>query len=84
MDNYEAGAGRGRMGGPTAKELADYEAAQNKGIFTADKLKRGQEAPRDLMPEDFKKMRTKKYAKGGAVTRGDGCVSKGHTKGKMR
>ena len=26
---------------------------------------------------------TKKYAGGGSVTRGDGCVSKGHTKGKM-
>jgi hypothetical protein len=25
---------------------------------------------------------TKKYAKGG-VTRADGCVSKGHTRGKM-
>lgn len=27
--------------------------------------------------------KTKGYAKGG-VTRGDGCISKGHTKGKMR
>lgn len=25
----------------------------------------------------------KKYAKGGSVTRADGCISKGHTKGKM-
>lgn len=25
----------------------------------------------------------KKYAKGGSVTRADGCVTKGHTKGKM-
>jgi len=24
-----------------------------------------------------------KLAKGGSVTRGDGCVAKGHTKGKM-
>jgi len=24
-----------------------------------------------------------KKAKGGSVTRGDGCVSKGHTRGKM-
>ena len=24
-----------------------------------------------------------KYAKGGSVTRGDGCVQKGHTKGKV-
>jgi hypothetical protein len=26
---------------------------------------------------------TKGYAGGGSVTRGDGCVSKGHTKGKQ-
>ena len=26
---------------------------------------------------------TKGYAKGGRVTRGDGCCMKGHTKGKM-
>jgi hypothetical protein len=25
----------------------------------------------------------KKYVKGGSVTRADGCVTKGHTKGKM-
>lgn len=25
----------------------------------------------------------KKFAKGGSVTRADGCVTKGHTKGKM-
>jgi hypothetical protein len=27
--------------------------------------------------------KTKKYAKGGSVTRADGCVTKAHTKGKM-
>jgi len=26
----------------------------------------------------------KAYAKGGSVTRADGCVSKGHTRGRMR
>lgn len=26
--------------------------------------------------------KVKKYAKGGSVTRGDGCVSKGHTRGR--
>lgn len=26
---------------------------------------------------------TKAYAKGGSVTRADGCVTKGHTKGRM-
>jgi hypothetical protein len=42
----------------------------------------------DVKPEERKKMSrmpmepVKKYAKGGVV-RGDGCCSKGHTKGKM-
>ena len=30
----KAGAGRGGQGGPTAKELADYERKMNRGIFT--------------------------------------------------
>jgi hypothetical protein len=44
--------------------------------------------PSDLKPEERKKLSrmpmepVKKYAKGGSV-RGDGCCSKGHTKGKM-
>lgn len=29
------------------------------------------------------KAKVKKYAGGGKVTRGDGCVKRGHTKGKM-
>ena len=79
---YDAGAGRGKMGGPTAKELADYEAKQNEGIFTAEKIKKGQEAPRDLMPDDFKKRVAppKKYAKGGSI---DGCAQRGKTKGRV-
>ena len=31
----KAGAGRGGQGGPTAKQLDDYERKQNAGIFTA-------------------------------------------------
>jgi len=49
-------------------------------IFTAEKLKGKKEAPRDLMPEDFKK--PKKFAKGGSV-RGSGCEQRGKTKGRM-
>jgi hypothetical protein len=30
-----------------------------------------------------KPKKPKKYAKGGSVTRADGCVTKAHTKGKM-
>jgi hypothetical protein len=33
----KAGAGRGGQGGPTAKQLADYERKQNAGIFTEGK-----------------------------------------------
>ena len=49
-------------------------------IFTSEKLKGKKEAPRDLMPEDFKK--PKKFAKGGSV-RGGGCEQRGKTKGRM-
>jgi hypothetical protein len=36
------------------------------------------------MSDDFKKGgKVKGYASGGSVTRADGCVTKGHTKGKM-
>ena len=48
-------------------------------VFTVEKLK-GKKAPRDLMPEDFKK--PKKFAKGGSV-RGGGCEQRGKTKGRM-
>lgn len=39
--SYEKGgvvgnAGRGKQGGPTAKELDDYERKQNRGIYTAE------------------------------------------------
>ena len=69
----DAGAGRGKQGGPTAKELADYERKQNRGIYTAEM---GQ-PPMD--PEGKKK--------GGAVrsasSRSDGIAAKGKTRGTM-
>ena len=62
-------AGRGKPGGPTAKELADYERKQNRGIFTEDKK----------MPPSPREM-----AKGGsASSRADGCAQRGKTRGKM-
>ena len=64
---FEAGAGRGMQGGPTAKELADYERKKDAGVYPAEKGK--PPSPREM-------------AKGG-VTRADGCVTKGHTKGRM-
>jgi hypothetical protein len=64
------GAGRGGQGGPTAKELADYERKQNANIFTEGKK----------MPPSPREMK-----KGGmtASKRADGCALKGKTRGKM-
>jgi len=69
----EAGAGRGKQGGPTAKELKAYEDKQNEGIYTAEKGK----PPTD--PEGRKK--------GGAIrsasSRADGIAQRGKTRGTM-
>jgi hypothetical protein len=66
----KAGAGRGGQGGPTAKELADYERKQNAGIFTEGKK----------MPPSPREMK-----KGGmtASKRADGIATKGKTRGTM-
>lgn len=88
---YEAGAGRGRLGGPTAEELKDYD---ERGVWSARKAARGDYgtegktmAPRDLTPEDFAKMqakpKAKKLAKGGYTRAADGCCQRGKTRGKM-
>ena len=76
----KAGAGRGRQGGPTAKELADYERKQNAGIFTAEMGK----PPQDIDSGSAKKKVIKKA--GGGMTaskRGDGIAQRGKTRGKM-
>ena len=69
----KAGAGRGGQGGPTARELRDYERKQNQGIYTAEM---GQ-PPMD--PEGKKK--------GGAIrsasSRADGIAQRGKTRGTM-
>jgi hypothetical protein len=76
----KAGAGRGKQGGPTAKELADYERKQDEGIYTAEKGKAPQE------PEGRKKGgMIKKMASGGmtASSRADGIAMRGKTRGKI-
>ena len=86
-------------GGPTAKELQDYEDMMDAGVFTAEKLGKGRMAPRDLMPEDLpnpprgqevsasaatRKVAKKAFAKGGSVSsRADGIAQRGKTRGKM-
>jgi phage/plasmid primase-like uncharacterized protein len=64
------------------KETYSEELKEGKAIKSG-KLTPQQYAKGEKM-EDSKKMKTggKCMAKGG-VTRGDGCVTKGHTKGKM-
>ena len=66
---FEAGAGRGKQGGPTAKELKKYEDKLNAGIYTSEK---GQPpSPREM-------------SKGGsASSRADGIATKGKTRGTM-
>jgi hypothetical protein len=68
-----AGAGRGKQGGPSAKELRDEERKQNRGVYTAEM---GQ-PPMD--PEGKKK--------GGAISsasrRADGIAQRGKTRGTM-
>ena len=68
----KAGAGRGKQGGPTAKELQKYEDKQNEGIYTAEKGK--PPSPREM-------------AKGGKVSsaskRADGIATKGKTRGTI-
>ena len=70
--NPKAGAGRGKQGGPTAKELKDYEDKKDARIFT--KEKRMPPSPREM-------------ASGGKVSsaskRADGCATKGKTKGRF-
>jgi len=74
--NPKAGAGRGKQGGPTAKELKKYEDKQDAGIFTEGKQM--PPSPREMA----KGGAVKKYSKGG-VTRADGIARKGHTRGRM-
>ena len=62
MAAQTAGAGRGKQGGPTAKQLADYERKQNAGIFTE-----GMPVPQDI---DGASVSTpKKMAGGGGIAK---------------
>jgi hypothetical protein len=77
----QAGAGRGRQGGPTAKELADYDRKMNRGIFTE-----GMKPPQDVDGGSAApKKRVVKKASGGmtASKRADGIAERGKTRGKM-
>jgi hypothetical protein len=77
FDVTKAGAGRGKQGGPTAKELKKYEDKQNEGIFVE-----GKQVPQDV---DSGSAPRKKLASGGmtASRRADGIAQRGKTRGKM-
>ena len=68
--NPKAGAGRGKQGGPTAKELKAYEDKKDAGVYTKEKGK--PPSPREM-------------ASGGmtASKRADGIAVKGKTRGKI-
>ena len=77
----DAGAGRGGQGGPTAKELADYDRKMNKDIYTEGMGK----PPQDIDGRSAAPKKTVKKAGGGmtASKRGDGIAQRGKTRGKM-
>jgi hypothetical protein len=70
-----AGGGRGKQGGPTAKELKEYEDKKDARIFT--KEKRMPPSPREMVKGGKVKMAS------GGVTRADGIAQRGKTRGKM-
>jgi hypothetical protein len=78
-------------GGPTAEEMRRYHENRGPAARAAmadkadqDMLERmGREYDRRMPSPEPGEPRPKRFAKGG-VTRADGCVKKGHTKGKMR
>jgi hypothetical protein len=78
----KAGAGRGIQGGPTAKELADYERKMNRGIYTAEMGKPPQDVDGGSAAP---KKKVVKKAGGGmtASKRADGIAERGKTRGKM-
>ena len=77
----KAGAGRGGQGGPTAKELADYDRKMNKDIYTEGMGK----PPQDIDGRSAAPKKTVKKAGGGmtASSRADGIAQRGKTRGKM-
>lgn len=85
MRNVVGGGRSAGRGGPTAEEMQD---AEEEGITTARKIKRGYYgkpgmAPMEPMPKPVKKAAggmTKGYAKGGKI---DGCAQRGKTRGRM-
>ena len=73
-------------GKETYKEELKEGKAIKSGKITPEQYAKGEEMEKKMKKGGCAEMscggKTKKYAKGG-VTRADGCVTKGHTKGKF-
>jgi hypothetical protein len=73
-----AGAGRGKQGGPTAKEMEYRNSPDYMSPDTENKLKEEQRLKKMAAESP-----SQKYAKGGsASSRADGIAQRGHTRGK--
>ncbi len=86
MGNYppekSAGAGRGKQGGPTAKEMANKDNPS--WVEDAKQAARDAEDQTKL-DKAYERSRTTPYAKGGmtASARADGIAQRGKTRGIM-
>ena len=67
---------------PVAKEVMVNKTSGAK--FDMDKMRAAKADWESKHPSQGLKCGGKAYAKGGSVTRADGCATKGHTKGRMR
>jgi hypothetical protein len=81
LDASNAGAGRGKKGGSTAKDMdqASMSAAEKEMVQEAADNRDRKKA--DKAPTTKTEMG--KRFKSGGVTRADGCITKGHTKGRV-
>lgn len=88
---YEAGAGRGRIGGMTAAQAAAKyareESDQGKYKNISERLQDIEITKQAEADDAAQKALLNKYAKGGKVSsaskRADGCAIRGKTRGKM-
>lgn len=78
MANKNAGAGRGFVN-PQRTDESDEDYVTPKARYDAEKASAER---KESDANEAAYMKSMKYSKGG-VTRADGCVTKGHTKGKI-
>jgi len=86
LGGKSAAAGRGYMDPTISKKDAEaaYDKLQNLREEEVEVL--AKRAGKDKNPyEDTRRgsEKLRRFAKGGGVTRADGCVTKGHTRGRM-